>query len=97
MSFYVDLDKCLRSITKHMKINSYQFWIVGNRTVRKVNIPTDKIISELGAQYNLKTVTTIPRNISSKRMPKENSPTNVKGKKVTTMNTENIIVLRRVK
>lgn len=97
LSFYVDLDKCIASITKHMKVNSYQFWVVGNRTVKKVNIPTNAIISELGAQYNLITVATIPRNISSKRMPKENSPTNIKGKKVTTMNTENIVVLRKVR
>ena len=80
-----------------MKVNSYQFWVVGNRTVRKVTLPTDKIISELGMQYNLKTVAIIPRNISNKRMPRENSPTNKKGKKVATMNTENIVILRRVR
>jgi hypothetical protein len=97
LSFYVDLDKCMASITKHMKVNSYQFWVVGNRTVKKVNIPTNVIIGELGAQYNLITVATIPRNISNKRMPKENSPTNIKGKKVTTMNKENIVVLRKVR
>lgn len=97
LAFHTDLDKCLRSITKHMKINSYQFWVVGNRTVRNINIPLDRIISELGEQYNLKTVMTIPRNISSKRMPKKNSPTNKKGEKITTMNTENIVVLRRVR
>lgn len=97
LSFYVDLDKCLGSITKHMKVNSYQFWVVGNRTVKKVNIPTNAIIGELGARYNLTTVATISRNISSKRMPKENSPTNIRGNKVTTMNTENIVVLRKVR
>ena len=97
LSFYIDLDKCMSSITKHMKINSYQFWVVGNRTVRKTTIPTDKIISELGAQYNLKTIITVPRNISSKRMPKKNSPSNEKGKKSPTMSKENIVVLRKVK
>jgi hypothetical protein len=96
LSFYVDLDKCLKNITKHMKINSYQCWVVGNRTVRKVNIPTNEIISELAAQYNLKTVITIPRNIPNKKMPKENSPTNIKGEKVATMNKENIVILRKV-
>jgi hypothetical protein len=80
-----------------MRVNSYQFWVVGNRTVKKVNIPTNIIIGELGRQYNLIPVATIPRNISSKRMPKENSPTNVKGEKVATMNKENIVVLRKVR
>ena len=97
LSFYVDLDKCIASITKHMKVNSYQFWVVGNRTVKKVKIPTNAIISELGAKYDLITVATIPRSISSKRMPKKNSPTNIRGKKATTMNTENIVVLRKVR
>ena len=78
-----------------MKTNSYQFWVVGNRTVRKVNIPTNQIISELGKKYNLKTVAIIPRNISNKRMPRENSPTNIRGEKVTTMTKENIVVLRK--
>jgi len=92
LSFYVDLNNCLDSITKNMKVNSYQCWVVGNRTVKRVNIPTNKIISELSEQYNLITVTTVPRNIPNKRMPKENSPSNIRGQKVTTMNDENIIV-----
>ncbi|HHW08249.1 MAG TPA: DNA methylase [Clostridia bacterium] len=95
LSFYVDLNKCLANITAHMKVNSYQFWVVGNRTVKKVNLPTDAIISELGVQYGLKTVAIIPRSISNKRMPSENSPTNEKGKKVPTMTKEHIVVLRK--
>ncbi len=97
LSFYIDLDKCLDSITKNMKVNSYQCWVVGNRTVKKVNLLTNKIISELGEQYNLVTVATVPRNIPNKRMPKENSPSNIRGQKVTTMNNENIIVLRKAR
>ena len=80
-----------------MKVNSYQCWVVGNRTVKKVNIPTNKIISELGEQHNLLTVANVPRNIPSKRMPKENSPSNIRGQKVTTMNNENIVVLRKAR
>lgn len=95
LSFFVDLDMCLKSITDSMRVNSYQCWVVGNRTVKNVTIPTNMILSELGEQYNLKTVATVPRNIPNKRMPKENSPTNIRGKKVTTMNNENIIILRK--
>lgn len=97
LSFYVDLDKCMRSITDNMKVNSYQCWVVGNRTVKKVNIPTNKIISELGEQYNLITIANVSRNIPNKRMPKENSPSNIIGEKVTTMNNENIVVMRKAK
>ncbi len=97
LSFYIDLDQCLKSISSTMKTNSYQCWVVGNRTVKNINIPTNAIISDLGIQYDLKTVATLPRKITSKRMPKENSPSNIRGKKVTTMNNENIVILRKVK
>lgn len=96
-AFYHDLDQALKTITKKMKVNSYQVWIVGNRTVKKVNLLTDVILTELGNKYNLHHVTTVKRNIPNKRMPKENSPTNVVGEKVTTMNNEFIVILRKEK
>ena len=96
-SFYKDLDECIKSITKKMKINSYQFWVVGNRTVKLENLKTNVIIEELGQQYGLKHVYTIARNIPNKVMPSLNSPSNVAGEKVTTMTNEHIVVLRKVK
>ena len=38
---------------------------------------------------------TIIRNIPNKRLPKKNSPTNVKGKKIATMNKEYIVILQK--
>jgi len=96
-SFYKDLDECLKSITKKMKINSYQFWVVGNRTVKLENLKTNKIIEELGQQYGLQRVYTIDRNIGNKVMPSLNSPSNVTGDKVTTMTNEHIVILRKVR
>jgi len=96
-SFYKDLDECIKSITKKMRINSYQFWVVGNRTVKLENLKTNVIIEELGQQYGLKHVYTIGRNIPNKVMPSLNSPSNVVGEKVTTMTNEHIVVLRKVK
>lgn len=96
-SFYKDLDECIKSITNKMKINSYQFWVVGNRTVKLENLKTNVIIEELGQQYGLKHVYTIGRNIPNKVMPSLNSPSNVVGEKVTTMTNEHIVVLRKVK
>lgn len=94
-SYYHDLDQALDIITKKMKINSYQIWIVGNRTVKKVNLLTDLILTELGKKYNLRHVITVKRNIPTKRMPKENSPTNKIGERETTMNNEFIVILRK--
>lgn len=96
-SFYKDLQKCLESITKKCKINSYQFWVVGNRTVKGENLKTSEIIVEMAEDYGLKHVYTIGRNISNKVMPSLNSPTNKIGKKVTTMTNEHILVLRKTK
>lgn len=94
-SFYEDLDKCLKSVAKKMKKNSYQFWVVGNRTVKKETLLTDKILTELGKQYGLIHVITLGRNIPNKVMPGLNSPSNIPGEKVSTMTNEHIVILRK--
>lgn len=96
-SFYKDLQSCIKSITQKCRINSYQFWVVGNRTVKEENLKTSEIIIEMGEQYGLKHVYTIGRNIPNKVMPSLNSPTNEVGKKVATMTNEHIVILRKVK
>lgn len=96
-SFYKDLDECIKAISKKMKINSYQFWVVGNRTVKLENLKTNIIIEELGRQYGLEPVYTIKRNIPNKVMPSLNSPSNVPGEKVTTMTNEHIVILRKAR
>ena len=57
---------------------------------------TDEILVELAKEHNLHHVTTFTRNIHNKVMPSLNSPTNEKGKTVTTMTNEFIVVLRKV-
>ena len=59
---------------KRQKAGGYQFWVVGNRTVKKVLLQTDVIISELASLYHLQHVYTIDRNIPNKVMPSLNSP-----------------------
>ena len=34
-SFYSDLNESIKSISKKTKSGGYQFWVVGNRTVKK--------------------------------------------------------------
>jgi site-specific DNA-adenine methylase len=96
-SFYKDLNDCLRAISAKMRMNSYQFWVVGNRTVKLETLQTDKIITELGTHYGLQLIFSIPRNIPNKVMPSLNSPTNVAGKKAATMTNEHIVILRKTK
>ena len=63
--------------------------------MKGVLLPTDEIIAELAQNYGMEYVTTVHRNIVNKVMPSANSPTNEVGKTLTTMNTENIVVLRK--
>lgn len=94
-SFYKDLDIVIQEVAKKTKVNGYQFWVVGNRTVKNENLKTDRIIRELAEKYKLKYIYTIDRNISNKVMPSKNSPSNNVGDKVTTIVMEHIIVFKK--
>ena len=98
ISFYQDFIKCAKEINRVMKVGGHICLVVGNRTVKKIKLSTDIIIVEFflsfGNYYHKKTII---RNIPSKRMPKANSPTNIKGDVLSTMNEEYIIILEKIK
>lgn len=94
-SFYYDLERIIETLSKKMTSHSYQFWVVGNRTVKGENLKTDVIIREIAKKYNLKYLCTIDRNILNKVMPSKNSPSNIAGETVTTMVNEHIVVLKK--
>ncbi len=95
LGFFEDFYLAAKEINRVMKDNSTMCFVVGNRTVEKINIPSAEIMAEIFENFGFKHTETIIRNIPSKRMPKENSPTNVAGEKVTTMNEEHLIILQR--
>ena len=94
-SFYADLDTSIKTISSKTRSNGYQFWIVGNRTVKNELLKTDVIITELATQYGLTPIFNIERNISNKVMPSQNSPTNIRGVTNSTITMEHIIILRK--
>ena len=94
-SFYKDLDASIKSVAVKTKSGGYQFWVVGNRTVKNELLETDVIITELASQYGLVPIYIINRNIPNKIMPSRNSPTNEIGKTHTTMTKEHIVILRK--
>lgn len=96
LSFYFDLDKSIKAIAKKTKIDGYQFWVVGNRTVKKVPVQTDVILAELAKKYNLEVLKKYYRRISNKVMPSVNCPTNIAGDTVTTMVSEIILFFKKV-
>jgi len=96
LSFYVDFEDCIKELNRVCKSGAHLCFVVGNRTVKGLQIPTDLIFVELFMKYGYKHHKTIVRNIPTKRMPKKNSPTNEKGKLSSTMNEEYIIILEKL-
>lgn len=94
-SFYLDLEHAIAAIASKSRSGGYQFWVVGNRTVKGELLLTDKIIAEIAREYGIDYVYTIDRNIVNKVMPSLNSPTNEPGQKSETMTNEHIVILRK--
>ncbi|WBS98157.1 DNA methyltransferase [Lacticaseibacillus paracasei] len=92
--FYQDLYETLKEIKRVMKPGSFQFWVTANRTVKGIRLTTDEIITELFATLDVQKIAEYNRHIPNKRMPSKNSPSNIKGNVVTTMNKENIVVYK---
>lgn len=86
----------LRSNIQKTKKGTYQFWVVGNRTVKEVYLETDKILAELAQAHNLQYITTFTRNIHNKVMPSKNSPSNKAGATISTMLNEYIVILKKL-
>jgi len=94
-SFFKDFQVASERIASALSDDSVVILVVGNRTVCKINIPTDLIMSEIFQSFGFKTIEILIREIPSKRLPKRSSPSNVKGDSVSTMNYESIVVLKR--
>lgn len=97
LSFYIDLDKCLKHAHKLLKRNKYFCLVIGNRLVKQVRIPTDFIIAELGEKIGFVCEDIVVRNIPGKRMPLKTSPTNIVGALEETMIKESIVILKKIK
>lgn len=96
LSFYVDLEKCLKNAYRILKKGKYFCLVVGNRTVKQIQLPTDFIIAELAEKIGFALVDLFIRNIPNKRMPLKNSPTNEVGKLESTMCKESIVILKKL-
>lgn len=93
--FYGDFADCFPEISRVSKLGSIGCFVVGNRTVKGVRIPTDQILIEIASCFGWTHLTTYHRRIPNKRMPLRNSPTNRSGELCDTMTEEHIVILRR--
>ena len=95
VSFFQDYEQSIKNISKIMKSSGHICYVVGNRNVKGITIPTDEITVEIFEKYGFIHKETIIRNIPNKRMPSENSPTNIIGKKSPTMKNDYIVVCQK--
>ncbi len=94
-AFYVELEKSITNLAPIIKRGGYACYVVGNRKVKGVILPTDEAVRDFFAAHGYDYVTTHHRAIPNKRMPEKNSPTNVSGQLEQTMTREYVVVMRR--
>jgi len=95
-SFYIDLEESIKNVSTGINKNGKTIYIVGNRTVKNVPLPTDQFIAEKFEENGFKHLITYKRALSNKAMPSRNSPTNEIGKTVNTMLYEYIVICEKV-
>jgi len=93
-AFFFDFDKCLEELSKILKNNSHLCFVVGNRTVKRIPIHTDKILVQLALKYGFKHIATYPRMIPTKVLPFKNAPENISNKAGRMMSEERIVILK---
>lgn len=95
-SFYFDLELSIKNLADSINEGGKVFFVIGNRRVKNIELPTDKFIAEIFCNNGFKHLQTIKRKISNKSMPLLNSPSNKSGFKCNTMNEEYIIACERL-
>lgn len=95
VSFFNDYNKSIKNISTIIKKGGYACYVVGNRTVKGVKIPTDKITAQLFENNGFIHLETIMRNIPNKRMPLKNSPSNITGETASTIKNEYIVICQK--
>ena len=93
-AFYKDLYKAMKRIVTRLSDKATVCFVVGNRRVKKYTVPMDEIVKEMFESFGLSHYETRIRRILNKRMPVENSPTNIKGDKDSTMKEEYVVIMR---
>jgi 16S rRNA G966 N2-methylase RsmD len=91
-AFYNDLDNSIQKVAKSIRKGGKSIYVVGNRTVKNIQLPTDQFIAEKFERNGFNHIVTYERALSNKAMPSKNSPTNETGKTVNTMLYEYIVV-----
>lgn len=95
ISFLNDYFDSIKNIAPKVRKGGVICFVVGNRTVKGIQIPLDYFTAEMFEKFGFKHQQTIVREIPNKRMPSKNSPTNVTGAKSSTMSNEYIVIMKK--
>jgi len=87
-AFSRDLHDCIVPTMNRIKRDAYMVWVVGNRRVGGLEVPTSTILREYLEANGAIHVCTTDRNIPTKRMAVKNSTTE-------TMRKEDILIFRK--
>lgn len=98
--FMVDLYLTIKEMARILKKGGHACIVIGNRAVRRIRVPTSKIIEEMSVHmkdYDLKHVVTIGRNIPNKNNPIASKFKLDDGSEewIKTMSTEDIVILQK--
>lgn len=94
LDFFRDYFAVMEQVGEITKTDQPVVWVVANRTMSRVNIPTHLITRELCESLDYEFDVNLPREIPNKTLPWENAPENVEGTKGNLMANENIVILR---
>ncbi len=95
-SFYKDLEHSIYQVAESVKKRGKVIYIVGNRRVKSVQLPSDQFISEKFEEKGFQHLFTYERALGNKAMPLQNSPTNKKNQRASTMTQEYIVVCEKL-
>lgn len=95
VSFLNDYWLSIQNVAQTLRIGGVICYVVGNRTVKGVQISLDYFTAEMFEKCGFEHQITMVREIPNKRMPTKTSPTNESGKKVDTMCNEYLVIMEK--
>lgn len=94
--FFNGYYNAIQNVVENLKEKGRVCFVVGNRTVKSVNIPMDQITSSFLDSIGLNFEGIFVREILNKVMPSRNSPSNKVGVRSKTMSNEYVVVFRKI-
>lgn len=93
LKFFQDYYAVLQDTARRLKSGKLSAWVVANRTMRRVAIPTNIITQEFGEDIGYDVYEMLKRDIPGRTLPSKNAPENIPDKKGGMMVKESIVLM----